>query len=200
MNRRKTTIVATIALLLAVSAAWALGMFHRTDPQVAELQQMRDEMFAERDVPREERRQQFNEFRQRMDNLSEEQRQQLWQSGREEWTRRIEERMDEFFALAPEEQQQRLDEIIDRMVERRQQREQNPGGDGRRGGGRGDWQNMSDAQRDARRKQRLDQTSPKMRAQFTEFRRMMEDRMEERGLSSSDFGGPRGFRGWGRGA
>lgn len=198
MNKRRITVAAIAALLLAVGGAWALGMFHRTDPQVAELQEMRSQLFADREVPREERRQQFSEFRQRLDNLSEEQRQQFWQSGRGEWMRRVEERMDEFFALAPEEQQQRLDEIIDRMIERRESRDQNPRPEGRRGGrGWGGWQNMTDAQRDARRKQRLDRTTPKMRAQFTEFRRMMNDRLEERGLSPDQVGGFRG--GWRRG-
>ena len=112
-------------------------------------------------------------------------------------------RMDEFFALSPADQQKRLDEMIDRMLDRRKQREQNPpsgqnGQADRRGSGRQGWQNMTDAQRDTARKQRLDRTTPKMRAQFTEFRRMMNERMEQRGLSSDQLGGFRG--GWGRGA
>jgi len=51
---------------------------------------------------------------------------------------------------------------------------------------------MTDAQRDQRRKERLDRTSPKMRAQFTEFRRRMDDRMKERGLPPIQGGPGRG--------
>jgi hypothetical protein len=192
--------VAAIAILVMGVGAWALGMFHRVDPQVAELEQMRTQMFANRDVPQAERRQQFGEMRQRMESLTEEQRRQFWENGREQFMQFAEQRMDEFFALSPEDQQKRLDEIIDRMLERRKEREQNPQADGNRrgGGGRQGWQNMTDAQRDAARKQRLDRTSPELRAGFSEFRRMMNDRLEARGLPPDQFGG--GFRGMGRGA
>lgn len=199
MTKRRVGI-AVAMLLIAVGGAWALGMFHRIDPQVAELEQMRTQMFANRDVPREERRQQFGELRQRMDNLSEEQRREFWESGREQFRQFAEQRMDEFFALSREDQQKRMDEMIDRMLERRQEREQNPQAGGERRGGdrRQRWQNMTEAQRDAASKQRLDRTNPKMRAQFSEFRRMMQERMEARGLPPMQGGGG-GFRGWGRG-
>jgi hypothetical protein len=197
MNARKITIAATFAVA-ALAAAWALGFFGGTDPVVAEMQQLRDQMFENRDLPDADRRAQWESFRQRMDSLTEAQRDALRQGGRERWQQFAQQRMDEFFQLPAEQQQQRLDEIIDRMEQRRQERAQNPnanrGGDGRRGGDRG--RNMTDAQRDQRRKERLDRTSPKMRAQFTEFGRRLNERRVERGLPPIE--GRPGRGGWGR--
>jgi len=198
MTKRRVAIATIVMLVIGVGGAWALGMFHRVDPKVAELEQMRTQMFANREMPREERRQQFGEFRQRMDSLSEDQRRQVWESGREQFQQFAAQRMDEFFALSREDQQKRLDEISDRMLERRKEREQNAQAGNNRGGNRGQrWQSMTDAQRDAARKQRLDRTTPEMRASFSEFRRMMNERMEARGISPDQVGGFRG--GWGRG-
>jgi hypothetical protein len=200
MDKRKITIVVTL-VLAAVGAAWAFGFIGGTDPAVAELQQMRDTMFSNRDLPEDQRRAQWQDFRQRMDGLSDEQRREFRRSGREQWQQFAQQRMDEFFGLPPAEQEKRLDEIIDRMTARQNERRQNPrDNDGARRdrGGRGDWggRNMTDAQRDARRKQRLDRTSPKMRAQFSEFGRRLNERMEERGLPPME---GRGGRGWGGG-
>jgi hypothetical protein len=198
MNKKRITLAVTAILLVMVGAAWALGMFHRTDPQVAELQQMRDQLFANRDVPREQRGQQFTEFRQKLESLSEDQRREVWESGQQQFMQMAQKRMDEFFALSHEEQQKRLDEIIDRMVARQKERAQNPQADRGPGGGRGGWQNMTEAQREQRSKERLDRTTPKMRAQFSQFRQMLNDRMAARGIPQDQMGG--GFRGaWGRG-
>jgi hypothetical protein len=104
--------------------------------------------------------------------------------------------MDQFFAMSRQEQQQRLDEMLNRMSQPRTDR----GGEARRGdrggGDRGGWGNMTEAQREERSKRRLDQTSPKMRAQFSEFRKRLADRAKERGMPEPP--GRWGFRG-GRG-
>jgi hypothetical protein len=42
---------------------------------------------------------------------------------------------------------------------------------------------MTEAQRDERSKRRLDQTSPKMRAQFAEFRKRLDNRAKQRGIT-----------------
>ena len=87
--------------------------------------------------------------------------------------------MNDFFAKSPEEQRQSLDQMIDRMEQRRQRREtEGRGGEGR-GGGRPD---MTPQQRDQRRKQGLDRTTPEMRGMMDAFRDMINDRRQERGL------------------
>jgi hypothetical protein len=52
---------------------------------------------------------------------------------------------------------------------------------------------MSDAARQARSKQRLDNTSPKQRAQFAEFRRQLDTRAQQRGIQLGDGRGGFGF-------
>ncbi len=194
MNKKKTAIGA-VMLALVVGAGWALGFFDTIDPQVAELQKLREETFGRVDqMSNEERRSQFQEFRQRVDGLSEEQRREFRESGREGFQQRMLQRMDRFFAMSPEEQMKELDEMIDRMEEWRANREQGGGGGPGwgRGGGRG---NMTGTQRDQRSKERLDRSTPEMRAKMDRFRDMMNVRREERGLDPVD-GPPRGmFRG-----
>jgi parvulin-like peptidyl-prolyl isomerase len=187
MDKRKIT-VAAIVVVACVAAAWAFGLFGGTDPVVAEMQQLRDQM---RDLPETERRAQWDNFRQRMEGLTDAQREAL-RGDRNEWQQFAQQRMDEFFQLPPNEQRQRLDEMIDRMEQRRKERAQNASANQ---GGR----DMTDAQRDKRRKERLDRTNPKMRAQFTEFGRRMNDRRTERGLPPMEGGPGRGGGGPWRG-
>ena len=187
--KKKRTAIGAVMLVLAVGAGWALGFFETTDPEVAELQKMRQEAFDRRDqMSDEQRRSQFQEIRQRVDGLSEDQRRQFHEGGREGFQQAMTQRMNEFFAMTREEQTKRLDELIDRTEERRANRDQNGGG--RPGRGRGD---MTSAQRDQRSKERLDRSSPEMRAQMDRFRDMMNNRREERGLEPV-----RGGRGGGR--
>ena len=104
--------------------------------------------------------------------------------------------MDEFFALARPEQQKRLDDIIDRMVQRSKERSQNPGrADRNVRGGQDRGRNSTEAQRDAWRKQRLDRSSPKERAQWGAFRQRLQERLEQRGINANSLPG-RGGHGW----
>jgi hypothetical protein len=192
MNKRIAAISSAVVLLLAIVAAWALGFFG--DPVVAEMQQLRDQMFENRDLSEADRRAQWEGFRERMDGLTEAQRNAVFESGRDRWQQFGQKRMDEFFQLPPDQQKQRLDEIIDRMLERQNNPNANRGPGGPGGpGGRGGWgggRNMTDAQRDQRRKEMISRTDPKMRARFDQFRQMMGDRMKERGLPPMQGGGP----------
>jgi hypothetical protein len=199
MNRRNAAI-STVVLILIVGAAWAFGFFGRTDPAVAELQQMRDQMFASRDLPEAQRDQLRDQFRQRLEGLSDAQRRAVFAGGREQWQQRNQQRMDQFFAMSRADQQKRLDESINRMLERQKDQNQNgagnrnarSGGNGGRGGDRG--RNMTPAQRESRAKQRLDRSSPKERAQRDEFRRRMQERMQQRGINPQLLPGPGGRR------
>ncbi|MEX2091973.1 MAG: hypothetical protein WD971_04810 [Pirellulales bacterium] len=192
MDKRNAIIGSVVVLLLAVGAAWALGYFSG-DPVVAEMQQLRDQMFANRDLPEADRRAQWDNFRQRMDGLSDAQRDALRDGGRERWQQFGQQRMEEFFQLPPAEQQKHLDEMIDRMLERQQNPNvgRGPGGPGGRSGW-GGGRNMTEAQRDQRRKEMISQTDPKMRAHFDQFRQMLGDRMKQRGLPPMEGGPGRG--------
>jgi hypothetical protein len=196
MDRRKV-IAGVVAVLLVAIAAWAFGLIGTTDPAVAELQTLREQMSnetlseAQRDALR-------DNFRDRMRALSDEQRRAFFDANRDQWRGRMDQRMNEFFALSPVDQKRRLDEMIDRM---RQPRPSRPQSDARGGRGdgqrRGNWANMSEAQRDERAKRRLDRSSATQRAQRTEFRRRLVERAKQRGISDLPSEGAR--RGW-RGA
>jgi hypothetical protein len=203
MNKRKATIGGVVILLLG-GAAWAFGFFSRTDPAVAELQQLGSQAF-DRSLPDAQRDQLRQEFRQKMDSLSDDQRRAFFDANRSQWEERSQQRMDEYFKLSKAEQQKRLDEILDRIVKARnsqqqqanQQNQNNRGGNANRGGRR----NMTDAQREERSKSRLDRSNPKMRAQMTEFRKQLETRAQQRGIGLGDPGRGGGFGfGYGRGA
>lgn len=175
MKKRTIVVAAGLLFFILIGAAYA---YFRTDPVVSEMQQLRDEMMNNRDLPDADRRAQWDNFRQRMDSLSDDQRRAVWESGRERFGRQ---RMDEFFQLPPAEQKKRLDEMIDRM----QVRQQNPNAS--RGGppggrGYGGGRNMTESQRDQRRKEMISRTDPQMRARFDQFRQLLNDRMKERGI------------------
>jgi hypothetical protein len=103
--------------------------------------------------------------------------------------------------LSKAEQQKRLDEILNRIVQAKNSPQLNSTGQGNRGGNnnRGGGRNMTAAQREQRSKQRLDRTTPKMRAQFTEFRKQLDQRAQQRGIQLGDQRGG-GFGGFPRGA
>ncbi len=193
MDKRKLAIAAS-AILIIIAAAWMFGLFGGTDPVVAEMQQLREQM---QNLPEGERRAACDSYRQRIEGLTDVQRQAL-RGDRNQWQQFAQQRMDEFFQLPPNQHRQRLDEMIDRMEQRIKERAQNPTANrGDRGGGGG--RNMTETQRDQRRKERLDRTNPKMRAQFTEFGRRLNDRRAERGLPPLQGGPGRGGGGPWRG-
>jgi hypothetical protein len=205
MNKRKVTI-GGVVILLVFAAAWAFGFFDRSDPAIAELQQIGSQAF-DRNLPDAQRDQLRQEFRQKMDGLSDDQRRAFFDANRGQWEERAQQRMEKYFKLTKSEQQKRLDEILDRIVKGRnsqQQRQQqqanagqgnqnNRGGDANRGGRR----NMTETQREDRSKSRLDRSTPKMRAQMVEFRKQLEGRAQQRGINLGDpgRGGGWGFRG-----
>lgn len=187
-KKTRTTVGIVATLVLLAGGAWALGLFGGDDPVVVEMQQRAEQVFGENGT-QEDRRAFFEDTR----NLTEQQRQQLREWGRPRMQQMFAQRMNEFFSLPKEELQREIAERADRVVAARAQRGDGGGGGGGRGG------NMSDAERDARRKQMLDRFDPALRAQFSEFRTMVNDELESRGqdpLSGRDmrslFGGGRG--------
>src|SRR3954471_1136469 len=165
MRKRKTFIGGVAVILLLFAAAWAFGFFHRTDPAIAELQQLGSQAW-DRSLPEAQRSESRDQFRQRMGSLTDDQRRAFFEANRDQWTGRMQQRMDEFFKMSKADQQKRLDEILNRIVQGRSAQQQ--GADGQNGqarGNRGGGRNMSDTQREQRSKDRLDRSNPRMRAQ-----------------------------------
>jgi hypothetical protein len=198
MNKRKAIISTVLTVLLVGLAAWAFGFFSRTDPAVAELQQLGSEM-RDPNLTDAQRNQLRSDFGQRMGSMTQDQRRAFFDANRDQWSGRMQQRMDEYFAMSKAEQQKRLDDILNRAVAARNSPQQGNGqaNRGNRGGNRG-GRNMTDAQREQRSKQRLDRTNPKMRAQVAEFRKQLDTRAQQRGIQLGDQRGG-GFGGFPRG-
>src|SRR3954469_7378365 len=196
MNKRNAIVSTVLMILLVGLAAWAFGFFTRTDPAIAALQQIGNQM-QDKNLSDAQRNQLRDDFRQNMRSLTDDQRRAFFDANRDQWTGRIQQRMDEYFAMSKADQQKRLDEILNRMTQGRNSAQQNTNGGNRNANNnRGGSRNMSDAQREQRSKERLDRTSPKMRAQFAEFRKQLENRAQQRGVQMGDqrWGGFGGYR------
>jgi hypothetical protein len=185
MNNRAVTGVVTL-VVAALVWAWALGWFdgkkYSDDPEVAELERLRDENLPKIEkMPEEQRRAERDVFRERMKGLSEEQRMKFFESSAPIFiplfAKAFEKRYDEFMAKSAEEQRKELDKEIDRM-QANQNRPGGPGGPG--GGGR---PNIDPKKADEFRKKMLDWTTPEQRAKFENGIRIFNQRREERGLS-----------------
>lgn len=172
-KKKRAAIAAAIALLLAVGV-WAFWG-ESVDPAVAALESQRSVMFSG-DATDEQRA----AFRQQVDQLTEAQRRQFFDRSRPDMQRRMAERMNELFALPPEQLRQEARQRAADIVAGRAEREAG-GDDGRRGGPPGGRGGRTEAERDARAKQRLDFVDPSTRAQFSEFRSMVNEELKSRG-------------------
>ncbi len=184
-ERTKKTGMTVVGVLIALVGVWGAAMLLQDDPEVAELERLRDERIAGmEDMSREDRRAARDDMRKRVEALDENQRQAFMERSRPIFQKMMEQRMNAFFEMPPEEQRERLDEIIDRMESRGQG---GPPGGGPRGG------DASPAERDQRRKEMLARTTPEMRAKVDRFKDMLNQRREERGLEPAQ--GMRGMFG-----
>jgi hypothetical protein len=190
MENRTKIVWSCAILLLALIAAWFFGWLG-SDPAIAKLQELGEQM-SDDNLPDAQRDQLRDQWRQQMQSLSGDQRRAYFNANRDGWQQRSQQRMDEFFGLPKGEQQKRLDEMLGRMNRPR-------GNDQRRGDGRsasggsggGSRAGRTEAQREERSKRRLDRSTPKMRAQYAEFRRLLNQRAQQLGVQ---------VNGWSRGA
>jgi DNA primase len=169
-------------LLLAGVAGWTVWHYW-PDRHLARAAELRDQLTGEagRDLSAEERRQLWDQFRQEARQLSPEKRRALFSEQQRK-------RMQEYFALSEKERAAFLDRLIDQMQQRRQQWQQNGnvrGPDGPAGG----RQALTAEERDRRRKQRLDLSTPEERAERAQFFADLRRRREQRGLGNAGWGG-----------
>jgi hypothetical protein len=157
-----------IVMLLLV-----IGLLLRLRSEL-KLRHVRELQQALRQAPPEERATKFQELRDSMRSLPQRERDRMMADGR----KRFEDEIIRYTKLSQAEKRKYLDDRIDRSERFRQNG--GPGrpdfGGGRRNGG------LSQEERDRRRKQRLDQTTPEFRSAMDQFRRDMENRRRQRGL------------------
>ena len=205
MNRPLSwgAVVALVAL-----GAWIV-LAPKSSPHFERVVELQSQL-SDSDLSRQQRDDLFRQMREEMGNLSEPEREQLRAQMREQFEERAQQEMDAFFALPETQRIAELDKHIDAMEARRRQfesrrRERSTGDNGpnmamtqrgatstdaRPGGrsadgqsrGRGDWRSMSPEQRNQRRVAMLDRSTPKQRAQRSEYFRLLRERRKQRGL------------------
>jgi len=183
MKKKKLWVLVLLVILVS-GAAWAF--WPRTDPQLAKVQQMQQQLFNE-STPPDERRKAFQEFREEMEKLTPDQRDKMMRDNPPPFMRQMRQNVRDFFDLPPSERTKALDRQIDEFEKRRKQMEQRmgqgqggPGGGPRGGfggGGGGDPARQNDF-----RKRMLDNTTPQDRAMMSEYFREMQKRRQQRGL------------------
>jgi hypothetical protein len=181
-RRRRWYRLGALALLLLIG--YGTYRLVRPDPNLKKVKQLQADFAAHaKDWSPDQRQAKGLEMRTAMEKLSTSQRDALRAEGR----KRFEEEMKRYASMSQAEKNRYLDERIDAMEKMRQQMGNGPrpnGGQGTFGSGPDGnaGQSMSQEDRDRRRKERLDQTTPEFRATMDQFRRDMANRRQQRGM------------------
>ena len=185
-SKKQWSILAVFLVVLLASVG--LRLFG-PNPRVERLRQMRTEMFSSGgNVPAAERRERMEAFRKEQEKLTDAERKELWSDLR----KRREAELERYSKLSKEEQTKFLDDRIDRM-----QNAMQAGGRGRPPGGgpgagnvfaAGGPPNLSAEDRERRRKEMLDSTTPEERALRDQFMKDFRARLAQRGLPTGPWG------------
>jgi hypothetical protein len=180
-NPRRLAIRGGVLAVVAVGA-WMTWHFW-PNPHLARARALREQLAGEagQALSSEERRELWAKVRAETKHLSPEQRRNLWQ----EQQRHM---MQKYQSLSPQEKIAFLDGQIDRMEQFRRDRPQNADPNGAAARGRF----LSPEERDRRRRERLDLTTPEDRALRHEFFKDLQARRQLRGLGGFGFPGRRG--------
>lgn len=202
-SRFRRWIILALVLLLLLLGVSSAARYFGDDPAIARARALRAELTSEavRSRPAEERRERWRQYGEQLKQLKPEQRDQLDEERRLAYHKQLE----LHFRLPRPEQAAHLDREIDRMeaARKRWQAAQAqravggastagpPGGRGPGGpaAGPGSRQPPSAEERERRRKDRLDRTTPEQRARMAEYRKQLEVRRKERGLPASSWPG-----------
>lgn len=201
-------IVLAALALIALAVAWLAGWIRfGTDPRVQEilvLQEQARERYGQGGGPANladatAAVTSMMEIRQKMEQLPEHLRPQVERSAGNVFRSAFRARIDSYFALPPEQRQAELDRQINQDEMMRKAFEAGRSVMSALGGGqaatpagssqatsqqpaRTPWASRSEEERNRWRKSMLDRTSPQDRARYTEYRRAIDARREQRGL------------------
>jgi hypothetical protein len=194
-----------VLTLLCLLGAWLAGWVRfTTDPRVTEivaLQEQARERFGQGGGPSSladatAMATSMMEIRQKMEALPEHLRPQVEQAGRSVFQSAFRARIDTYFALPPEQRQAEIDRQIDQEEMMRKAFEAGRTVAGALGGGGAQagspasanpprpGGSRSEEERNRWRKSMIDRTTPQERARYTEWRRAIDARREQRGLPS----------------
>jgi hypothetical protein len=206
MNKptRKRRYLTLLLLLLLLGGGYGSYRMIRTPPELKKVKQIQLELASTeaKNWTPEQRQAKFQEMRTALQELSPAQRDVL----SAERQKQAEAEMKRYAQMTPQEKTRHLDEMIDRSEKMRQQftalngqRPATPNGQrppttlnsatGPRGPGGGaggpGGKTLSAEEREKRRKENLDRTTPEYRAIRDQFRKDMENRRKQRGLPVS---------------
>jgi hypothetical protein len=180
----------TLALVFVLLLTGVGLRFFREHARMERLRKLRDEAFspAALQASPAERREKMEAFRKEQEKLSPAERKEIWADRRKEREKELE----RYHKMSKEEKAAFLDERIDQMEAMRASRQRMNGGSGQtppQGGttteNRGGWANLSQEDRERRRKEMLDSTTPEERALRDQFFKDMQARRAQRGLPNS---------------
>lgn len=190
-----------IVLVLLVWLLWP-------NRNLARVRALQGELFGDagKALSPEQRQAKFSVLREATRTLSPAQRDELARDG----MRRQSDQMARYVKMTPQEKRRYLDDQINRQEEMRRRMQQQPAANGNRPpgapggpgmasgpggpGGRGNRPPPTAEEKEKRRKQMLDRTTPELRENTDQFRRDMEARRQQRGLPPTPPGGGRGRR------
>ena len=193
-HRTRNRILAAVAGVLAVSLlAWGVSAY-RAKARLARVQELSAQLTGEaaKTLSPEQRREQWKQLGQEMKQLAPDQRRAMEAERRKGFEASI----DQYFQLPRKEQVKYLDAQINKMETMRKQwaaksNSTKTGGSTTAGPRPGGGKGGSPEQRERRRKERLDASTPAERAKRAEFVKQMTARRQQRGLPALTFGPPR---------
>jgi hypothetical protein len=181
-GQSRWTKVAAVLLVVGIGAGvWAWT--HRSDPQLAELTDLRKKMI-DPSLSKEDRQELGREMRTKFEALSPEQRDADHHRAHPEFEKMMAKKVSDFFSLPPDKRNAALDQEIDRMEEiRKRVKEMSKGGAPPAGATA-----MHSAPADARN-QVLSSISADLRAEMTTYSELLRARASQRGIAMPP-GGP----------
>jgi hypothetical protein len=185
-RRRKSTAFAFL-LLLGLTVWLSL----RGDRHLRKIKDLQQELATNTSLTDDQKKQKRDEIRDQMGRLSESEKDQL----RAEGMKRFEDDLRTYAKMTPQEKTQYLDNQINNQEKMRQQFANAKGPQGKGGplnatsatGGPNGGPKSGD--KDQRRKDRLDKSTPEFRALMDQFRKDMDRRRQQRGLPVGNGGG-----------
>lgn len=181
-RKRRWWLLLLLLLLLIGWAIWPNG-------RLAKAKELQSQLFsdASQALSPEERREKFGQLRELTGQLSESQRRDLQQN----MMMQRQADLERYVRLSPAEKKERLDRDINRQEQSRQRMQQNPRRSPSTTGSAGQVRSSTPEDRERRRQQRLDRTTPEYRELTDQYRRDLESRRRERGLPPSPTRTPR---------
>jgi hypothetical protein len=180
-RKRRRRLLLALLLLLCLFYGGYRAFSH--DPALDDVHTLRQEL-ANPELTAEQRREKFRELRAAMEKLTDEQRSEERKAMAAAGRKRFEAEMKRYAQMSRTEKTRYLDEQIDRQEQRRRQAQANQaaGRSGTGPQGNSPRPTQSPEERERRRKQMLDDTTPEFRASMDQYTKDMQARRQQRGL------------------